>query len=328
MERIRAAVIGAGYISEGFHCPALKRLTHKYPALELAAVCDASAERARSAAGRFGFKAWYGSLDEMLKKEQIDAAWVLTPPSVIPEVALKFIDREIPLLLEKPPGDGSADVERLIEAVERKGLPHVVALNRRFIPLVLRLKEIVCGPSAAAPLHAIEAQMLRHGRTDADFGYSTAVHAIDMMRFLGGDVTRVEVRKLDLAGNERPSYFIDFLYRSGAHGRLSVLPEAGLAVERYTVHAHGATTMLEAPLDWTVDYPGRILHYNGRDRHFVQDNRNFPPGDSAEVTGFLGESAHFIDCLLRGAKPSPSLAECLQSIQIAETVLAGRSMDF
>ncbi len=327
MDRIRAAVVGAGYISEGYHCPALKRLTQKYPGLELAAVCDTSAARAESSAARFGFAAWYDNPDEMLKKEQLDAAWILVPPSVIPQVALKFIDREIPLLLEKPPGLGSADVERLIEAVEKKKLTHVVALNRRFIPLVLRLKEIMAAPGAPAP-HAIEGQMLRFGRTDADFGYSTAVHSIDTLRFLGGDVSAVEVRKMELTGNMRPSYFVDYSYRSGAHGRLTILPEAGLSVERYTVHAHGTTTILECPLDWTVDFPGRILHYNGRDRHFVQDSRIFAPFDPAEVTGFLGESQHFIECLIKGATPAPSLADCLQSIRIAECVMAGKGMTF
>ena len=148
-----------------------------------------------------------------------------------------------------------------------------------------------------------------------------------MMRHLGGDAGRVEVNRVKFGMNERPSYFVDYHYRSGAYGRLSILPEAGLNVERYTVHAHGVTVCLETPLDWTVDYPGRILYNNGRERHFIQDNRNFPPGDNAEVTGFLGESEHFIDCLLNGRQMQPSLEDCLQSILIAEAVQAGKSVD-
>lgn len=326
MEKIRAAVIGAGYISRGFHCPALGRLSGKYPALDLAAICDTVPGRAAEVGREFGFRTWYESLDSLLEKEEIDAAWILTPPASIPELALRFIGRGIPLFLEKPPGSGSADVERLISAAAEHKVPCLVALNRRFIPLVKRFRELIGGPDN--PVQAVEGLMLRHGRRDEDFGYGTAVHALDMMRHLGGDARRVEVNRIQFDKNERPSYFVDYHFRSGARGRLSILPEAGLNVERYTVHAHGVTAILEAPLDWTVDYPGRILYYNGRDRHFIQDNRACPSGDSVEVTGFLGESEHFIDCLLNGREMHPSLEDCFQSIRIAEAVQAGESVDF
>jgi predicted dehydrogenase len=196
------------------------------------------------------------------------------------------------------------------------------------MPLVLRAKEIV--ESRAEPAQLIEVQMLRHRRTDPDFAYSTAVHAVDTMRCLLGEVKKIRVEKHLFPGNSTHSYLVDMEFVSGTLGRLSIMPEAGLNVERYAVHGNGYSLMLEAPLDWTVDFPGRIVFFAGHDHHFIQDNRSLPPvlNDPLEVTGFLGESAHFLECLEKGIEPRPSLTECIQSVEIAEAILNGRKRTF
>jgi myo-inositol 2-dehydrogenase / D-chiro-inositol 1-dehydrogenase len=326
LDKIRVGVVGAGYISRSYHCPALRRLSEKHPQLELAAICDIDPQRAGELARTFGFRTQYADIAEMLDHETLDAAWLLVPPSKMKEVALVFLKRRIPLLLEKPPGSNSAEVRELIDSAAANGVKCLVALNRRFIPLGLRLKELIEG--LEHPPQLICGEMWRYRREDEDFGYSTAVHAIDTMRFLGGDVREARVEKLQLEGNRQHSYLVRLEYRSGAHGRLAILPEVGLNVERYTVHAHNITLTLEAPLEWTIDFPGRVIFHNGADRHFVQDNRIYAQRDPVETTGFFGESAHFLDCLINGGTPRPSLEDCLQSIEIAEAVQSGRNVDF
>ena len=58
----------------------------------------------------------------------------------------------LPLLLEKPPGETVAEVDRLIAAAERGGrtVPHQVAFNRRFAPLVRELRAADRGGRRAA----------------------------------------------------------------------------------------------------------------------------------------------------------------------------------
>ena len=328
MQKLRIGVVGAGYISRTYHCPALKKLKRKYPALELAAICDIREEAAREAGAQFGFARTYNNLAAMLEAEELEGVYLLIMPDGMKEAALACIRRGIPLLLEKPPGNNSAEVAELAEAAERRGVPTVVALNRRFMPLVQRARELSLSRERRPQL--ILAQMLRFERREAEFAYGTGVHAIDVMRFLGGEVTGVRTEKLMLAGNRSAAYFVEFDYASGVQGRLTILPETGVEAERYQIHGNDWSLLLDAPLDWTVDYPGKLTYFEGRRNFFVQDNSLWPETmrDNIAITGFLGESEHFLECLTAGAAPSPSLRDCLRSMQIAEAVLAGKNIEF
>ena len=328
MKKKRIAVIGAGYISHDYHCPALAKLKKKYPWIELAAVCDLIPERAREAANVFGFKKEYTDIGVLLNEEKIDAAYILVLPDHIKDVASRFIRRGIPCLIEKPPGKNSAEVKELLEMAGKHKVPTLVALNRRFMPLAVRVKEII--NSLENKPQVIEAQILRYRRDDKIFAFSTAVHSMDLMRFFMGDVSSFEADKHLMQDNQVHSYLLDFKYRSGALGRLTIWPEAGMDLERYAIHGKDFSLFFEAPLEWTADFPGRIFFYNGKERHFIQDNRNLSPTmiSPLEVTGFLGESDHFLECLEKGTDPSPSLADCLQSIEISEATQEGMGKIF
>lgn len=331
MDRIRLAVAGAGYISTTYHCPSLVKLKGKFPGLELAAICDTDPSRAEEAASRFGFTAHYTDLGAMLAAEKLDAASVLVPPSAMQAVGMEVISRKIPVLLEKPPAETSDGMRELIAAAKKAGKPAVVALNRRFMPLARQARDIIDTMAREGfPAHACTAEMLRHNRTEAEFALGTAVHSIDLLRYLLGDVAAIKTDRWHPQANVAPSYFVDFTFRSGVHARLSIIPESGLPVERYTIHGTGWCLMLDAPLEWTLDYPGRLSFYRGGDNHSVQDNNVWPPTlrDNLRITGFLGENEHFLNCVTGREQPSPSLTDCLQSIEIGECVLAGGSMKF
>ena len=326
MKRLRIGVVGAGFISRTYHCPSLTQLKRKYPQLELASICDVDEKATRELAGRFGFARVYTDSGEMIVSEKLDGALILVNPESMKKVALQFIRHRIPVLLEKPPGRDSSEVRELISAAKKHGVATLVALNRRFMPLARSMKELL--GQAERPPQLLTAEMLRHERTEPEFAFGTAVHAIDLMRYLGGDVAGLRVKKLELASNKAPAYFVEFDFESGLLGRLSILPETGMEAERYTAHGNDWTVTLEAPLDWTVDYPGRLVYFEGKKRHFVQDNRLWPESmrDSLEITGFLGEVEHFIACVAGGGRPQPSVADCLQSMEIAEAVLAGKDI--
>jgi len=328
MKKLRIGVVGAGFISRTYHCPSLSRLKKKYPQLELAAICDLKEKAAYELARQFGFGRVYTDTGEMVVSEKLHGACILINPESIKKAAMEFIRHRIPVMLEKPPGRDSREAGELISAAEKHGVANLVALNRRFMPLARHMKELI--EKAERPPQLLTAEMLRHQRTEPEFAFGTAVHAIDLMRYLGGDVAGLRVEKLDLEKNKAPAYMVEFDFESGLLGRLSILPETGMEAERYTVHGNDWTATLEAPLDWTVDYPGRLLFFEGRKRHFVQDNRLWPESmrDHLEITGFLGEVEHFIACIDSGKRPEPSLADCLQSMEIAESVLAGRNVRF
>ena len=83
MKKKRIAVVGAGYISRNYHCPALVKLREKQPWIELTAVCDLIPERTSEAKAAFGFKAGYTDIESLLSNEKIDAAYIAVQANIV-----------------------------------------------------------------------------------------------------------------------------------------------------------------------------------------------------------------------------------------------------
>ena len=64
-------------------------------------------------------------------------------------------------------------------------VPHQVAFNRRYVPLLAELRERIRLLPAGATLQHVRYEMVRVNRRDPDFS-TTAVHAIDAVRFIAG----------------------------------------------------------------------------------------------------------------------------------------------
>ncbi len=85
--RLRAGFVGAGGIAPD-HATALRLMGD----VELAAVCDLQASRAKALAAEFGFAAVHGSVESMLDSHQLDVVHVLTPPQHHTAPALQCLE--------------------------------------------------------------------------------------------------------------------------------------------------------------------------------------------------------------------------------------------
>jgi predicted dehydrogenase len=263
----------------------------------------------------------------MLDAERPDAVVVVVPVDRAVEVGSLVLERGIPLLLEKPPGATVAEVDRLIAAAEGGRVPHQVAFNRRFAPLVRELRRRI---EEAGPLQHLHYEMTRVERRDPDFS-TTAIHGLDAVRYLaGGDYAeaRFRYRELPELGTGVADIFVDAVMTSGATAHLAFCPVAGVLVERATAHAHGHTLFLHVPMWSGVDSPGRLWHFTAG--KLAADLGGDRVGDGTalfELGGFYRETVAFLDAVAAGRAPSPSLRESRQSVEIAERIRA-RAAEF
>ena len=321
MTRLRIAVIGAGGIARGYHLPSLQQLSLESASIELSAVCDLDRDRAESAARRFGFARAFGDYRVMLDAVAPDAVWALVPTPAIREVAGYLLERQVPTLMEKPPGASSDETRALIDIAAASGTPHQVAFNRRHAPLMLRMKELL---AQAGPISATSCQFYRHHRTESHFAYGTGLHGLDALRFLGdGEVVEVVTRP-----GIRGSAQITLVYESGACGTMEMLPQVGVQSERYTAHAGGQTLVVDGMIGWLTAFPGFLHRFQGGKLCETVEGADLTQATPHMVSGFYGESAHFIRCLIEKRAPSPDLAHSLRSVQIAEAVDRGQGIVF
>jgi predicted dehydrogenase len=263
----------------------------------------------------------------MLDAEKPDAAVVVVPVDRTVAAGSLVLERSIPLLLEKPPGETVADVDRLIVAAERSGrvVPHQVAFNRRYAPLIRELHRRI---EEAGPLQHLHYEMTRVERRDPDFS-TTAIHGLDAVRYLAGcdyAEARFRYREMPELGKGVANIFVDAVMTSGATAHLAFCPVAGVLVERAIAHAHGHTLFLHVPMWSGVDSPGRLWHFVGG--KLAADLNGEQVGDGTalfELGGFYRETAAFLDSVAAGRTPSPGLRESRQSVEIAEQIRVRRN---
>jgi predicted dehydrogenase len=319
---MRLCQIGCGEHARVAHGPSQGRCARERPGLVLAGCCDLDPERAESFRRDFGYARAYADPAAMLDAERPDAAVVVVPVERTVGVGSMVLGRGIPLLLEKPPGETTADVDRLVAAAESEGraVKHQVAFNRRFAPMIQEMRRRI---GEAGPLQHVHYEMTRVERRDADFS-TTAIHGLDAVRYLAGAdyaEARFRYREMPDLGRGVANILVDAVLTSGATAHLAFCPVAGVLVERATAHADGHTLFLHVPMWSGVDSPGRLQHFAGGT--LAADLRGDAVGDGTalfELGGFYRETAAFLDAVEAGRPPSPSLRESRQSVAIAECV--------
>jgi myo-inositol 2-dehydrogenase/D-chiro-inositol 1-dehydrogenase len=325
---VKLCQVGCGEHARVAHGPSQARCARERPGLVLAGCCDLDAARAESFRREFGYARAYTDVAAMLDAERPEAVVVVVPVERTVVVGSMVLEREIPLLLEKPPGETTDAVDCLIGAAERRGrvVPHQVAFNRRFAPLVQELRRRILD---AGPLQHVHYEMTRVERRDPDFS-TTAIHGLDAVRYLAGSdyaSARFRYREMPELGHGVANIFADAVMTSGATAHLAFCPVAGVMVERATAHAHGHSLSLHVPMWSGVDAPGRLWHFEGGT--LAADVTGHQVGDGTalfELGGFHRETVAFLDAVEDGRPPAPSLRESRQSVAIAEHVRARKEV--
>src|SRR2546423_4890818 len=303
---IRLGLMGCGEHSEFGHAIPLARYAATYPeTIVLAAACDLRAERAEMFCQKYGFARAYQSSDEMLEREKLDACIAVVPVEHIPEIGIKLLQANMPCVLEKPLGVSVADVRQLLEAAKKTRTTNMVSVNRRFIPFLNRGMKWA---EAAGKVRYVYCAMLRHARREPDFLRFTAIHALDTMRYVGGEVRASEIRSVGLAPSRW--YDIHLQFENGVQGRIDVLPTAGMAEERYELFGHDFRVVITSPFG-----PQRSLRCYRENRLVLEEMAgNETPEDV--IQGFYGEVSELVQALSNGRRPKPSIEDIFPSIEL------------
>ena len=303
---IRLALIGAGNHSGLNHAPALGKYAVDHPdLLELSAVCDLDRTKAESFAERHGFQTVYTDYRKMLDKDNLDGCVCVMPIALITELAEDLLRRGVPATVEKPMGATLTEVDRLVATARETGTPNMVSVNRRFEPL---LRKGIDWSREQGPLRFVRASILRHRRQEDGFITGTAIHCIDALREIGGNITdhRIHNHKA-----ETPWFHIDLTYDSGAAATLDVLPTDGSVEERYELFGEGYR--VDARVG-PSERPRLRCWLNGE----VVVDESPPPDQPPFIRrGPYSETHEFVTALSKGRSPWPSIEEIYPSVQLA-----------
>ncbi len=313
---IRLGLIGCGEHSESGHAVPLARYKAAHPdQIELAAACDLRPERAEGFCNKYGFLSAYRDLDEMLLREKLDGCIAVVPPERISELGIELLSRGIPCVVEKPLGASLAEVRALRDSAAATRTLNMVSVNRRFMPSLNRAIEWT---RSAGPVRYVRCTLTRHARQEPDFIWTTAVHAVDTLRYIAGKVVAFEVHTWRAPEATAAWYAIDLRFENGTSGRIDVLPTTGMVEETYDLFGDGFRASVTCPFGprraWRCFQGGRLIR---------EEVATSTPEDV--LNGCYDEASEFIRALRCKDTPNPSIEEVFPSVELCLTMAKTKS---
>lgn len=142
MSRKKYVIVGAGGRAKTmFARPLVTELKH---CAELVGICDTNVHRAKVMSDECGGNIpVYANFDDMIAFCKPDAVIVTTPDGIHHEYIIRALDAGCDAITEKPMTIDAEKCRAIFAAEQRTGRKVTVTFNRRFIPYVARLKELL-----------------------------------------------------------------------------------------------------------------------------------------------------------------------------------------
>ena len=194
---IRVAVVGVGSFGRN-HARVYHQLQQELKSgemrMELAAVVDADAERARSVAAEFGARG-YATVQEMLAAEKVNAASVAVPTVAHLATARPLMEAGVDVLIEKPVAPSLMEADELIRIAHRTGRVAQVGHLERFNPGVRAAVSMINRPMFFE-VHRLSIFTPRS--LDVDVVLDLMIHDLDVVLSLVNSPVK-EIRAVGLA---------------------------------------------------------------------------------------------------------------------------------
>ena len=107
------------------------------------AIADANQELANEARDRFGFERAYGDWRELINDPEIDIVDIVTPNHLHAAIAIAAAESGKHILCEKPLARTASEARKMLQAVEKAGVAHMVAFNYRKTPAIALAKKFI-----------------------------------------------------------------------------------------------------------------------------------------------------------------------------------------
>ncbi|HEY0827170.1 MAG TPA: Gfo/Idh/MocA family oxidoreductase [Bacilli bacterium] len=291
---LKAAVVGVNFIGK-LHC----RYYQQNEDVQLVAVCDLNEQLAKAAGAEFSVRV-YTDLQTMLDQEDLDLVSVATGGiengSHHYEPTMELIRTGKAVLLEKPISNSIEEAKAMVQLAKENKVRFACNLNHRFNPTAYRAKQWIEQGDLGELLFINMKLTIGNPNESSPWMHMRALHphSIDVMRYLAGDIIKVQSFMMKAPGRSTWSTAsINLQFSSGAVGHLTG------SYDMFGVH----------PIEHceVAGNKGRLVLEN------IYENLTFYPHQSDELkvfrnslfsgmNGFLDTFKHRIDAFVKQIK--------------------------
>jgi predicted dehydrogenase len=305
-EKIRAAVIGVGYLGH-FHAEKYAELANA----ELVAVVDLDRERAEVVAGKVGARS---CTDYREILDQVDAVSIVVPTQAHYEVAKAFLEKGVHVLLEKPITTTLAEADELIRIAAAQKAVFQVGHLERFNPVVRALDGIVRQPGF---IESIRIAPFKPRGTDVNVVLDLMIHDIDIIQNIVGS----KVEQINSIGTP---VFTDEEDIANARIRFANGCVANVTASRISLKSERKMRIFQPDAYISVDFQNKTFAV------FRKGNGEMFPGvpnitkeekSFGQTDALKSEIEAFLDAVITGRPPVVSGEDGRQALETALLII-------
>jgi predicted dehydrogenase len=318
-DKIRWGILGTAAVAEKHFVPSVAELDNS----EVVAVASRDAARAAEYAERLGIPRAYGSYDDLLADDDVDAVYLPLPIALHAEWAIRCAEAGKPTLVEKPLAESAESARRIADAFGEAGVPVAEAMMYGFHPLTKRVKQMVAD-GALGEVRAVNATFCCRTPDPDDFRLKREMgggatldvgsYCVSIIRAIAGeepdDVEATAVFSGEGGVDLRLAGVMRFSSGAVASFVCALTPEFGASYEVF-----GSAGRIMVP-QGTVPNPGDpgLIRYW---RDYALEEISTPDADQWALC-----FGSFADALLKGKPPEPSLEESIANLEVIDRLLA------
>ena len=219
MPSINVALIGYAFMGKA-HSNAYRQVGPFFkPRLtpRMKVLCGRTPAKVRAAAREYGWEETSTDWEEVVNRKDIDLVDISTPGDSHAEIAIAAARAGKTVFCEKPLGNTVPEAQRMLAAVKKAGVIHMICHNYRRAPAVMLAKQLIDDGQLGEIRHyrgtylqdwVTDPKIPLVWRLDKNQAGSGALgdiaaHSIDLARFLVGEITEV-TGALETFIKERP----------------------------------------------------------------------------------------------------------------------------
>ncbi len=308
-----------------------------YDKCELVAVCDIVKEKLDKVAERYPGTKCYLEFDELLRDSEVDLISICLPSAMHAEFAVRAMEAGKHVLVEKPIDITVDAALKIEEARLRTGMKAGVIHQNRNNAVMKPIKEAVdSGRLGKLVLGTFAVKWYRdqnyyigwHGTWEMDGGGSLmnqAVHTVDLMQWLMGDVTSVHstmgIYNHDIETEDMTASVLTFKSGAAATFVSTTCAYPGLSTD---IQLYGTEGSIEADADVLKTWRFKDSDDEEDEQEEMCDryasNGRAMKLDKSLVTGHASMVQDMVDAVLEDRDPQIVPTEAIKSVRIVNAI--------
>jgi predicted dehydrogenase len=358
---IRIGMIGFGQMGR-IHSYAYRSIPLYYDGnpckITLKCVCDTKESLAKKGVEQAGFESYTTDYRELVTRKDIDVVNICTPNKMHKEEVIAALNNGKHVYCEKPLAFNEAEAKEIVVVAEQSGLKHQITAEYRFIPAIMKAKELINADFVGRVFHFrgfylhsgyIDPKRPREWRLLKELiGGGVLIdlgpHILDIMHYLVGDVDEVSAT-METFFKERPlpddpkkmgkvevedAITVVLRFKNGGIGIAEMSRVATGAEDEMRFEVHGQN----GALAFNLMQPNQLLAFNAREPKGVQGSKSistvqkYPPPAIMPAPKFtmgwvrshIAALYSFLDSIMNDRMPSPNFHDALKLHHLMESI--------